>query len=67
VALMKVEPGKIKKAEAVNQSAGDNILAAGFGSYAWIERLLRRFVSDQDRISRFNAARIFGDIRSKLR
>ena len=43
---MKVEPGKIKKAEAVNQSAVDSILAAGLRSYAWIKRLLRRIVTD---------------------
>jgi hypothetical protein len=35
-----------KKVEVVNQLAGDNILTAGSRSYAWIERLLRRIVSD---------------------
>jgi glucuronate isomerase len=63
---MKAEPGKIKKAEAVNQLAVDNILTAGSHSYAWIERLLHRIFSDQNSINRFNAARIFGDICSKL-
>ena len=63
---MKVEPGKKKKAEAINQLAVDSILAAGFRSYAWIKRLLRRIVSDQNSINRFNAARIFGYICCKL-
>jgi len=63
---MKVEPGKINKAEAVNQLAVESILAAGSRSYAWIERLLRRIVSEQDSINRFNAACIFGDICRKL-
>ena len=63
---MKVEPGKIKKAEAVNQLAVDSILSAGFRSYAWIERLLRRLASEQNSINRFNAALIFGDICCKL-
>lgn len=63
---MKVEPGKIKKAEAVNQLAVDSILAAGSRNYAWIERLLRRIVSEQDSINRLNAACIFGDICCKL-
>jgi hypothetical protein len=63
---MKVEPGKIKKAEVVNQLAGESIFTAGSYSYAWIERLLRRIVSDQNSINRFNAARVFGDICCKL-
>lgn len=64
---MKVESGEIKETEALNQLAGDGILTAGSCSYAWIERLLRRIVSDQNSINRFNAARIVGDIRCKLR
>lgn len=63
---MKVEPGKIKKAEVVNQFAGESILTAGSCSYVWIERLLRRIVSEKNSINRFNAARIFGDIYCKL-
>ncbi len=63
---MKAEPGKIQKAEAVNQLAVDSILAAGFRSYAWIKRLLRRIVSEKNSSNRFNAALIFGFIFSKL-
>ncbi len=63
---MKVEPGKINKAEAVNQLAVDSIVAAGFRSYAWIKRLLRSIVSNQNGINRFNAAHIFGYICCKL-
>lgn len=63
---MKVEPGKIKKAEAVNQLAVDSILAAGSRSYAWIERLLHLIVSEKNSINLFNAAHIFGDICCKL-
>ena len=63
---MKVEPGKIKRAEAVNQLAVDSILTSGFRCYAWIKRLLRRIVSEQNSVNWFNAARIFGDICFKL-
>ena len=63
---MKVEPGKIKRAEAVNQLAVDSILTSGFRCYAWIKRLLCRIVSEQNSVNWFNAARIFGDICFKL-
>ena len=64
---MKVEPGKITKAEAVNQLEGEGILSTGSLSYVWIEILLRRIVSDKNSTNRFDAACVFGDICCKLR
>jgi hypothetical protein len=58
---------RITKAEAVNRLAGDGILSTGSFSYAWIEILLRRIVSDKNSTNRFDAACVFGVVCCGLR